>query len=139
MLIKMECLLNMTLVLIGLPFFRSISQGWINYYNRSSGPKFTEEQVRISDNAAATLGECAPVEDFLDPLTHSEICKSLGNERFIEASRSLEQGPPELDLRKAGCREALKIGVWLLGTCAPESIRLATLNLLACEYYFPTI
>ena len=129
----------MTLVLIGLPFFRSISQGWITYYNKSSGPKFTEEQIRMSDSAATTLVECFPVEDFLDPITHSEVCKSLGNERFIEASKHLEQGPPELDLWKAGCQEALKIGVWLLGTCAPESIRLATLNLLACDSYFPTI
>lgn len=129
----------MTLVLIGLPFFRSISQGWLTYYKQSSGPKFTEEQIRMSDGAAATLEECFPVQDFLDPTTHSEVCKNLGNGRFTGASRSLELGPPELDLRKAGCLEALKIGVWLLGTCAPESIRLATLNLLACEYYFPII
>ena len=129
----------MILVLIGLPFFRSISQGWISYYKKSSGSKFTEEQIRMADDAAATLRECFPVEDFLDPITHSEVCKNLRSENFIEASKSLELGPPELDLRKAGCYEALKIGVWLLGTCAPESIRLATLNLLACKYYFPTI
>ena len=129
----------MTVVLIGLPFFRSISQGWVTYYNTSSGPKFTEEQIRMADRAAETLGECVPVENFLDPITHSEVCKSLVNERFIEASKNLEQAPTELDLRKVGCYEALKIGVWLLGTCAPDSIRLATLNLLACEYYFPTI
>lgn len=124
----------MTIVLIGLPFFRSISQGWLTYYNKSSGPKFTEEQIRMADGAAATLEDCFPVDDFLDPITHSEVCKSLGNEQFTAASRSLEIGPPELDLRKAGCIEALKIGVWLLGSCAPESIRLATLNLLACEF-----
>jgi len=129
----------MTIVLIGLPFFRSISQGWLTYYNKSSGPKFTEEQIRMSDGVAATLEACSSVQDLLDPITHSEVCRNLKNEQFTGASRSLELGPPELDLRKAGCLEALKIGVWLLGTCAPEIIRLATLNLLACEYYFPII
>ena len=129
----------MTLVLIGIPFFRSISRGWLNYYTKSCGPRFTEEQIRMSDGAAATLEDCFPVQDFLDAITHSEVCKNLANEQFTAASRSLELGPTELDLRKAGCLEALKIGVWLLGNCAPESIRLATLNLLACEYYFPTI
>ena len=133
--------MNMVLniVLIGVPFFKSISQGWLTYYNRSSGPTFTEEQIRMSDGAAATLEECFPVENFLNPITHAEVCKNLVNEQFANASKSLEQAPPELDLRNAGCLEALKIGVWLLGTCAPESIRLATINLLACEYYFPTI
>ena len=129
----------MTLVLFGLPFFRSIGEGWITYYNRSSGPKFTEEQLRMADDAAANLNECFPVDYFLDPITHSEVCRSLANENFVEASKCLEQGPPELDLRKATCHEALRIGVWLLGACAPESIRLATFNLLACEYYFPTL
>ena len=129
----------MTLVLIGLPFFRSISQGWLTYYNKSSGPKFTEEQIRMADQAAETLNKCSPVGDFLDPITHSEVCKSLSSGKFTAASINLEKGSPDLDLRKAGCIEALKIGVWLLGTCAPESIRLATLNLLACEYYFPII
>ena len=129
----------MTVVLIGLPFFRSVSQGWVSYYNKSSGPKFTEEQIRMSDDAAATLEGCFPVTDFLDPIIHSEVCKMLMDEQFTGASRSLELGPPELDLRKAGCLEALKVGVWLLGTCAPQSIRLATLNLLACDYFFPTI
>jgi hypothetical protein len=129
----------MTLVLIGLPFFKSISQGWMTYYNRSSGPKFTEEQIRMADHAAGTLDTCYPVGDLIDPITHSEVCKSLSSGIFTEASINLELGSPDLDLRKAGCIEALKIGVWLLGTCAPESIRLATLNLLACEYYFPTI
>ena len=124
----------MTVILVGLPFFRSITQGWLTYYNKSSGPKFTEEQIRMSDGAAETLLDCFPVEDFLAPQIHAEICKNLGREQFTAASKSLE-----LDLRKAGCVEALKIGVWLLGTCAPESIRLATLNLLACKYYFPTI
>ena len=129
----------MTIILIGLPFFKSISQGWVTYYNKSSGPKFTEEQIRMADAAATTLEDCFPIKDFLDPITHSEVCKNLGNGEFAKASRSLEMGPPQLDLRKAGCLEALKIGVWLLGTCAPDSIRLATLNLLACEYYFRTI
>jgi hypothetical protein len=129
----------MTLVLVGLPFFKSISQGWVTYYNKSSGPKFTEEQIRMADQAAGTLDKCFPVGDFLDPITHSEVCKSLSSGEFATASINLEKGCPNLDLRKSDCIEALKIGVWLLGTCAPESIRLATLNLLACEYYFPTI
>ena len=125
--------------MIGLPFFRSISQGWIAYYTKSSGPKFTEKQIRMADEAAETLDKCLPAEDFLDPITHLEVCKSLGKGEFTAASLNLEKGSPNLDLKKAGCVEALKIGVWLLGTCAPESIRLATLNLLACEYYFPII
>lgn len=91
----------MTLVLIGLPFFRSISQGWLTYYTKSSGPKFTEEQIRMSDGAAATLEDCFPVEDFMDPITHSEVCKNLGNEQFTAASISLELSHPELDLRLA--------------------------------------
>ena len=128
----------MTLVLVGLPFFKSISQGWLSYYNKSYGPKFTEEQIRMADQAAGILDNCVPVGDFLDPITHLEVCKKLSSGEFTAASINLEKGSA-LDLRKADCIEALKIGVWLLGTCAPESIRLATLNLLACEYYFPTI
>ena len=129
----------MTVVLIGLPFFKSISEGWITYYNKSgsSGPKFTEKQIRMADQAAATLDNCHPISDFLDPAIHSEVCKSLGGGEFTRASQNLEMSGP--DLEKAGCIEALKIGVWLLGMCSPESIRLATLNLLACEYYFPIV
>ena len=126
----------MTIVFIEFPFFRSISLGWLAYYKRSSGPKFTEEQIRMADSAASILDDCVPVSDVIDPLTHSDICKKLGNRQFFEASRSLEMSS---NLENAKCVEALKIGVWLLGTCAPESIRLATLNLLACQYYFPTI
>ena len=129
----------MTLVLVGLPFFKSLSRGWLTYYNQSSGPKFTEEQIRMADDAGSTLLDCAPVESFLNPIIHSEVCKSLAKEQFTEATKSLEMAPPELNLRKAGCIEALKVGVWLLGTCSPQSIRLATFNLLACEQYFPTI
>ena len=55
---------------------------------------------------------------------------------WITFFQKYDQG---LDLRKAACIEALKVGVWFLGVCARQSIRLATLNLLACEYYFPTI
>ena len=126
-----------------MTFFRSMSQGWLAYYKhqQNSGPKFSEEQIRMADRAADTLQGCSPIHDFLDPITHAEVCKNLGNGQFTKASTSLEMAPPELDLNlnKAGCIEALKIGVWLLGSCAPETIRLATLNLLACEYYFPTI
>ena len=80
----------MSLILIGLPFFKSISQGWLTYYNKSSGPKFTEEQIRMADNAATTLAGCFPVKDLLDPITHSEVYKNLRNEQFTAASRSLE-------------------------------------------------
>ena len=59
----------MIVILIGLPFFRSISQGWIAYYNQSYGPKFTEEQIRMADSAAKTLEKCSPVRSFLDPRT----------------------------------------------------------------------
>ena len=129
----------MNLIFVGVPFLKSISQGWITYYEKSSGPKFTEDQIRMSDSAATTLQNCFPVQDFLDSGTHLEICKNLENQKFTTASIRLESATPELDLNKANCIEALKIGVWLLGSCAPQSIRQATLNLLACEYYFPNI
>ena len=101
----------MTLILIRLPFFRSISQGWLTYCNKNFSPKFTEKCIRMLDAAITTLADCFPVENFLDPITHSEVYKNLANEQFTAASRSLELGPPELDLRKVGCLEALKIGV----------------------------
>ena len=129
----------MNILLIGLPFFKSITQGWITYYKNSSGPRFTEEQIRMSDSAANTLLECSPVDSFLNGPVHLEVCRSLTGQKFMEATQRLEQCPPELDLKKAACLEALKIGVWLLGTCSPESIRGATYILLACEHYFPTI
>ena len=122
---------------MGIPFFKSMSQGWMTYYGKSSGPKFTEEQVRMSDDVSSSLVNCFPIQKYIDPITHSEICKNLRNGKFTAASLSLENGPPELDISKTECLEALKIGIWLLGTCAPQSIRLATLNLLACDYYFP--
>lgn len=124
---------------MNLPFFKSVSQGWIKYYENSRGPKFTEEQIRMSDSAAATLQDCFPIQNFLDSGTHLEVCKNLRNKQFTTASINLESAPPELDLNKATCIEALRIGVWFLGACTPESLRQATLNLLACEYFFPTI
>ena len=129
----------MNIIFVTVPFLKSVSQGWVAYYKNSRGPKFTEEQIRMSDDAATTLQNCFPVQDFLDSGTHLEICKNLNNKQYTTASINLESATPELDLNKTNCIEALKIGVWLLGTCAPESIREATLNLLACEYYFPTI
>ena len=129
----------MNIILVGLPFFKSISQGWISYYNRSSGPTFTEEQIRMADSAATTLLDCYPVDNFLDSAAHLEICKKLGRKEFIGASQALEQAAPQFDLSKAGCLEALKIGLWLLGSCSPDSIRDATYTLLACDWYFPRV
>ena len=126
------------LILIGVPFFRSVSQGWLDYYNKSSGPKFTEDQIRQADNVANTLNNCPPPPDqYIDSMTHLEICKSLRKDNVTAAIETLEADGPNLDLTKAGCIEALKIGVVLLSRTAPESIRLATLNLLACDYYYP--
>lgn len=93
----------MNVVFIGFCFFRSFRQGWIAYYNKSSGPKFTEEQVRIADQIPEVLDECHPI------------------------------------FTKANCFEAFKAGVWLLRYAAPSSIRMATFNLLACEYFFPMV
>ena len=90
----------MTFVLIGLPFFKSISQGWLTYYNNSEGPKFTEEQIRMADEAASTLETCFPVEEYLDPGVHSEVCKHLVKKQFAKASRALESGPTKLNLGK---------------------------------------
>ena len=133
----MNFTLNFTL--IGLPFFQSISQGWIAYYNQkgASEPRFTEKQIRMADEAAEVLNNCQPITDFVDSGTHLEMCKSLNQGKFLEASQHLENQPPSLV--KAACLEGLKIGVQLLGLCSPSSIRQATYNLLACDYYFPTI
>ena len=62
----------MTVVLMGLPFFRSFSQGWLSYYKKSSGPKFIEEQIRMADHTAGKLRDDFLVDDFIDPITHSE-------------------------------------------------------------------
>ena len=129
----------MSLILVGLPFFKSISQGWLIYYDKSSDPKFTEEQIRMSNHAATMLDNCYPVNDFLNPITHSKVCRSLTSGDYSAASRNLEMKNSDLDLTKAGCIEALKIGVWLLGTCFLKNIRLATVNLLACKYFFPNV
>lgn len=123
------------MILIGLPFFRSIGQGWIYYYNKSSGPKFTEEQIHYADQTAGVLDNCT---DIIDPETHLGVCQSLKQEQFIQASKHLENELPSLT-KRGWCQEALKIGVWLLGSCAPNSIRDATFNLLACDYYFPAV
>ena len=129
----------MTIVLVGVPFFKSIAVGWITYYRGSAGPKFTEEQVRMAYNVVTTLDMCSPISDLIDPMTHSEVCQHLNKGKFTEATRDLEIFDQDLDLRKVGCIEALKIGVWLLSTCSPENVRSATFALLACEYHFPNI
>ena len=125
----------MVVIFIGLPFFKSISDGWLTSYS----PKFTEEQVRMADDAVRTLEICIPVSDYVDPLTHSEVCKSLRLGDFASATHNVEMASSQLNLEKAACVEALTIGLWLLNCCSPQSISLATLNLLACDYYFPII
>nr|UDP55522.1 hypothetical protein orf127a [Schizostauron trachyderma] len=127
----------MHFILIGPAFFRSISQGWLTYFQKSSGPKFTEEQIRMADHAAGVLDDCYPISDLIGTETHHGICKSLKQQDFLMASRCLERELPPLT--KANCFEALKVGVWLLGCTAPNSIRCATFNLLACEYFFSGI
>ena len=74
----------MNLIFIGAPFFRSLSTGWINYYQNSSGPKFTEEQIRLSDQAAQILDECHPITNFLSFHRHLGIYQSLDKNQFHE-------------------------------------------------------
>jgi hypothetical protein len=126
------------IVFIGLPFFKSMRSGWIKYYCESSGPKFTEEQIRLADEAAWALENCHPIEDVLDGLTHAAICQSLGKGDLLKASQALDYQKPSLT-KRGWCIEALKIGIWLLGMTTPETVRKATLNLLACEHFFPVI
>lgn len=123
-----------------VPFFRGIAQGWVEYYNKAktSGPKFTEEQIRQADHVAEILNGCHPITDVIDSETHLGVCQSLNKGKFLEASIHLENELPSLTNR-GWCQEALKIGVWLLGTCSPTSIRDATFNLLGCNYYFKTV
>lgn len=117
--------------------FGSISQGWGTYYQRSSGPKFSEEQIRMADPAAGVFDDCHPITDFLGSETHLVICQSLDQQQFLQPSMHFEK--ESRLLTKANCFEALKVGVWFLGCTAPNSIGNATLNLLACDSFFPTI
>jgi len=50
-------------------------QGWLTYYNKSSGPKFTEEQIQMANSDTATLEHCFYIYDFLNPISHSKVCK----------------------------------------------------------------
>lgn len=127
----------MSLILIRPPFFRCISQGWLSYYNKSSGPKFTEEHIWMADEAAAVLDDCHPISDLIGSETHLGICQSLNQQQFLQASRHLENEVPPFT--KANCFEALRAAVWLLGGTASSSLGNAAFNLLACDYYFPTV
>ena len=40
------------------------SRVWLQEYNKP-GPKFTEQQVRMADEAANILDKCYPIEDFV--------------------------------------------------------------------------
>ena len=124
-------------------FFSGITRGWVQYYKGSTGQKFTEEQIRMADEAARGLAECHPVTDFLDPFTHSDICSALSREQYMKASNALEfatdVAPSPLSPKRAGCIEILKIGLYVLSMTSPDSIRGATFNLLACDKYFPTV
>jgi hypothetical protein len=86
----------MNISLIGLPFFQSISQGWITYFRQSSGPKFTEEQIRMADEAAGILDNCHPITDVISPQAHMQICQNLGKDNFFQASMHLDKELPSL-------------------------------------------
>lgn len=81
----------MSFILIGQTFFRSIAEGWLMYYENSSGPKFTEEQIRIADHTANILENCHPIKDFVGSRTHFGICESLRKSKFLQASKHLEK------------------------------------------------
>lgn len=100
----------MSLILIEVPFFRGISEGWLAYYNgsKNSDPLFTENQIRMADQAANVLDNCYPIIDIIGSETHLKMCQNLGKNQFIEASQYLETELPVLN--KANCFEALKWG-----------------------------
>ena len=95
----------MSFILIGVPFIRSFSNGWRDYYHSSEGPKFTEEQIRIADATSEVLDACQPVTNFLDPFTHMSICSAVNKDNMIEAGNYLEPIPSKQD----DCLIALKI------------------------------
>ena len=64
-----------SMIFLGLPFVKSFYRGWWAYYSKSSGPKFTEEQVRLTDEAVWAVKTCEPVEEFLDPITYYFVCQ----------------------------------------------------------------
>lgn len=104
-----------------ITLFSKYQWGWVAYYNKSSGPKFTEEQIRIADAAAGVLDYCHPITDFVGSENYLEIFQCLNQEQFVKASMYLENELPPLT--KANCFEALKMGVWLLG-CTEHTIQL---------------
>lgn len=60
------------ILLIGLPFLKGAYRGWLDYYSRStSAPRFTEEQIRLADEGAATLNDCHPIHELIDTTTHA--------------------------------------------------------------------
>lgn len=123
-------------MVIGLGLWNGISRGWLKYYEQP-GPKFTEKQVRMADEAANILDKCYPIEDFVSGESHWGICESLTNNNFEKAGECLNRSVPPFN--KLDCFEALKIGIGLLACTAPTSIRRATLNLLGCDHYFPSV
>jgi len=123
-----------TIIFIGVPFLKGIC----SYSNKSEGPKLTEKQVRLADQAAEIFDNCHPIQDVIDPQTHMAICKALQKEKFLESRQALEHEIPSLT-KKGWCVEVLRIGVWLLGGCSPQTIRDATFNLLACDSSFPLV
>lgn len=122
-----------------LDFWSSLHHGWIRYSTSkaSEGPKFTEEQIRMSDEATNILDQCYPVTYFVDPVVHLEICKQLRENKFQMAGEAIDGNLPPLP--KWTCYEALKAGIWLLSCSSPSTLRNATFNLLACDKYFPRV
>jgi hypothetical protein len=86
-------------ILIDLSFFQSMSQGWLDYSNKSSSPKFTEEQIRSADQVAEVLTNCYPITELIDPTTHMEICQSLRQGQFAQDSIHLENEVPTFTIR----------------------------------------
>jgi len=76
-------------IVFGLPFFKSFGSGWQAYYSKSSGPKFTEEQVRIADETSWALDNCHPIKDLLDGETHMKVCTNIRRGEFLKASETL--------------------------------------------------
>ena len=123
-------------MVIVLGLWSGISKGWLRYYE-TPGPKFTENQVRMADEAANVLDNCHPIEDFVSAESHFGICESLNNNNFEKAGVFLDTNTPPF--YKMDCFEALKIGIGLLACTAPSTIRQATFNLLGCDLYFPIV
>lgn len=123
-------------MVIVLGLWSGIAKGWLTYYEQP-GPKFTETQVRMADEAADVLDRCYPVENFISAESHWGICKSLTENNFEKAGEFLDHSTPPF--HKMDCFEALKIGIGLLACTAPSTIRQATLNLIACDRYFPSV